>query len=230
MPKKSNSQRFIFSVFMVFAVLGICFLGYTETVDGIVAVINNEIITLVEVRIIQAFNLYEDETGSDTSLPPGQILDRLIDQKLVIQLTSEDTSVAQEEVDDYIREVEKKLGRERLKLVCEQFGLNVEGLHEYINELLLYRKIITQKFSRSVFVNLREIQTYYDQVYVLQLSKEGVEPKPMVDVLNQIEDAIKQEKVGKQVEEWLRNLRQKTDVQLYVDLYPDFFRGESAAQ
>jgi parvulin-like peptidyl-prolyl isomerase len=228
--QKRILHRFFLSALTACTVLGSCFFGHAEAVDGIVAVINNEIITLVDVKIIQAFRLYEIKAAADTNLSPGLILDRLIDQKLVIQLTSEDVPVSQAEINDYSREIEGRLGGERWELIRKQFGLNDQDLYEYIYELLLYQKIISQKFRRSVFVNLKEIQTYYNQVYSQQLSTEGIEPKPMVDVLDQIENAIKQEKVQKQVEEWLRNLRQKADIQLFVDLYPDYFIGDSAAQ
>lgn len=222
--------RFFFSALTALTVLGSNLFGYAETVDGIVAVINNEIITLVDVKITQAFRLHEIKAASDTYLSLGLILDRLIDQKLVIQLTSEDISVSQAEINDYIRGIEGRLGGERWRLFRKQFGLDDQDFYEYSYELLLYKKIISQKFNRSVFVNLKEIQTYYDQVYSQQLLTEGIGPKPMVDVLDQIENAIKQEKVQRQVEEWLRNLRQKADIQLFIDLYPDYFKGDGAAQ
>ena len=223
MQRPCLSQRRMLLIFVVLAMSWTSFSGYAETINGIVAVVNDEIITLVDVRIIQAFNLYDIKNDTSPASSLGLILDGLIDQKLVIQLTSENISVAQQEINSHIQDIASDTGEERLKLLRRDFGLSGEDLRGYVRELLLYRKIISQKFARSVFVNLKEIQAYYDQVYILQLKKEGIEPKPMVDVLGQIEAAIKQRKVQKQVEEWLRNLRQKADIQLYVDLYPDFF-------
>lgn len=223
MWRKSVTLLLILSIFVVVPGVWASFFSYTETIDGIVAVVNEEIITLIDTIIIQTFNLHEIKSDASSTFQLGLILDRLIAQKLVIQLTNEGISVAQEEINSHVQDIEETMGEERLKMLRKNFGLSEEDLHVYIRELLLYRKIISKKFERSIFVNLKELQAYYDQIYIPQSRKEEVEPKPMVDVLDQIEAAIKQEKVQRQVEDWLRNLRQKADIQLFVDLYSEYF-------
>ncbi len=63
-------------------------------------------------------------------------------------------------------------------------------------------------------MSLKEIEEYYGQTYVPSQKEKGVQPKPIVDVLSEIELGIKQERIKKQVEDWLENLRKQAEIQV----------------
>ena len=94
---------FMLSVFC----LAITLFCFQETIDYIVAIVNDKIITLTELRVAEAFGLYEEEIKDKAGNLRHLILEKLIDQELVIQLASESISVHGEELDSFFKEVEE---------------------------------------------------------------------------------------------------------------------------
>ena len=190
--------------------------GQGEVVDRILAIVNDEVITLTDVNIIQAFGLFEDLEESPDEDRQTQILNRLISQKLVIQLASERIVVAEEELEaslsDVIQETDPVLAERALL----QFGLDWDDLKSYLREKLLFQKIVSQRFSRGVIVSIEEIERYYEQVYVPSQRQKALSPQPMIEVLGQIEGDLQREKVKDQVREWIENLKREANIQIKI--------------
>ena len=190
--------------------------GQGEVVDRVVAVVNDEVITQTDVNIIQRFGLFEDlEESPDTDMQT-QILTRLINQKLVIQLASERIMVAEEELEASLSNVVQRTEPDLAGTALLQFGLDWDDLKSYLREKLLFQKIISQRFSRGVIVSIDEIERYYEQVYVPSQRKENVSPQPMIEVLDQIERELQREKVEDQVQEWIDNLKREANIQIKI--------------
>ena len=182
-------------------------------IDRVLAVVDEEIITLTDVRIAEAFRIFPmDEKDSDP--PPVQILNRLIDQKIILQMTSEQLTVSEHELNDSVRRLAAGFTPEQMTDLFGRFGLTWNGLSAYVRESLLFEKAIYNKFSRSVFVSLKEIETYYDQIYTPERRQNNQEIEAMLDILDEIETAIRREKITSQVRDWLRTLRRQANIQI----------------
>jgi len=188
--------------------------GLPDIVDRIMAVVNGEVITLTDVRIVEAFRLYDSEKSGQVQDIHLYILNRLINQKLIIQLASKSVSVEKQEVDSYLNDVIEKIGQDKMQKILVLFSFNLDDLRKHLQEKLLFEKIISAKFSQAVIVSLREIEAYYHQVYIPSQEEKGLEPKPVVEILDEIESALKQKKMNEQVEEWIVNLRKEANVQV----------------
>lgn len=188
--------------------------GLPDIVDRIMAVVNEEVITLTDVRIVEAFGLYESDKSGRMQDIHSYILNKLINQKLILQLASENISIEKQEVDSYLNDVIEKIGQDEMKKILVFFSLDLDDLKQYLRENLFFKKIISVKFNQAVSVSLREIESYYHQVYIPSQEEKGLEPKPMVEILDEIESAIKQKRMNEQVEEWILNLRKKANVQV----------------
>jgi len=192
--------------------------GYAggEVVDRIVAIVNDEVITLTDVNIIQNFGLFEDlEERPDADLQT-QILSRLINQKLVIQLASERIMVAEEELEASLSDIVQRADPDLAGTALLRFGLDWDDLKSYLREKLLFQKIISQRFNRGVIVSIEEIERYYEQVYVPSQRKKNISPQPMIEVLDQIEGELQREKVESQVQEWIENLKREANIQIKI--------------
>lgn len=200
-----------FFVFLVF-----CGSVQGEIIDRIVAVVNDEVITLTDVNIIRKFGLFED--GAETGEKDIQklIIDRLINQKLVIQLASERLTVDEEELEALLSDLIQKTDPDLAEEALLEFGLDWDDLRSYLHEKLLFQKIISQRFSRGVIVSIEEIERYYEQVYVPSQREKSRNPQPMIEVLDQIETALTQEKVEGQIQEWIENLKRGADIQIKI--------------
>lgn len=207
---KRVARVVLLSVFVGFS----CVFSYSQTVDRIVAVVNEEVITWTDIQIVEAFGLWEDEIGGDTENARQLILERLIDQKLVIQLSGEDVSMETEEMDEFLMRITQKLGADGIDDRLMYFGLDREDLKDYIREKMSCQTIISQRFSKVNPVSLKDIEDYYNESYVPDQKDKGAEPQPMMEILDELESTIKQDKMKAQIEDWIRNLKEKSDIQI----------------
>ncbi|NIO48920.1 MAG: hypothetical protein GTN73_05715 [Candidatus Aminicenantes bacterium] len=197
--------KFIFLLFAVY-----CF---SETIDRIVGVVNEQVITLTDLRIVEAFGLYEEDFKEKSGDLRPLILEWLIDQKLVIALAGKEIFAENEELDSFQARIIEKLGNDQARIRLEEFGLDWQDLRGYILEKIVYQKIISRKFGQRNIVSLKEIEDYYQQNYVPSQREKGLEAQPMVEVLDEIESRIIQEEIKTQIKDWIKNLRKKADIQ-----------------
>jgi peptidyl-prolyl cis-trans isomerase SurA len=190
--------------------------GQGEVVDRILAIVNDEVITLTDVNIIQAFGLFEDLEESPDESRQTRILNRLINQKLVIQLASERIMVAEEELEASLSDVVQATDPDLAGRALLQFGLDWDDLKSYLREKLLFQKIVSRRFSRAVTVSIEEIERYYEQVYVPSQRQKTLSPQPMIEVLGQIEGELQREKVKDQIQEWIENLKREANIQIKI--------------
>lgn len=185
-----------------------------EVVDRIAALVNEEVITLTDVRIVKAFSLFSSEEESGVDIDIDYVLKKLIDQYLVIQLTRGGNSLQNGTVDEFIDQIILEIGVEEFRKRLEQFGMARSDLVPYASKWIEYQRIIADRFKTSASINLKEIEDYYERIYIPTQEEKGLEAKPLLEILDEIEAVIKQEKNEMQVEEWLENLRQRADIQV----------------
>jgi len=188
---------------------------FSETLDRIVAVINDEVITLIDIKIVKAFGLFEDMTDG-TGVTASQILERMIDQKLVIQLSPKNIAVDEDELDEYQEMLTSRLGKDLATKALDEFGLVWADLRAYIREKILHQKIIYQRFGQTVVVSLEEIEDFYQRRYIPSQTEKGRETQPMMEVLREIESTIRKSKIERQIQRWLMNLKKQADIQVMV--------------
>ncbi len=202
-------------LFLLSAFIGSTFIfSGSQMVDRIVAVVNEEVITLTDVRIAEAFGLYAEEIGEEAEDPRSLILQKLIDQKVVIQLSGEEVLIDAKKLDENLMRITQRLGADEVERRLTHFGLDWENLKDFLREKMAYQTIISERFSKVNPVSLKEIEEYYQRSYVPAQKEKGVEPKPMMEILDEIESGIKQEKIKAQIQDWIMNLRDKSDIQI----------------
>lgn len=212
-----NIIRYFFGFALIFVLVSFVWSSSQETeiVDRIAAVVNDDVITLSDLQIVISFGLFDKEVASPEDDIP-LVLETLINQKLVIGLTKEDIFLQEEEINAAFELLVEREGREVLNKRLIQFGLVEEDLKEYLREERRYRKIIQDRFGLATSVSLKEIEEHYSQVYVPSKRALGIEPKPMMEILDEIELAIKEKKINQRVEEWLKNLKREADIQILI--------------
>jgi peptidyl-prolyl cis-trans isomerase SurA len=187
-----------------------------EVIDRILAVVNDEVITLTDVNIVERFVLFDGPYETQDENLQKLILDQLINQKLVIQMTSERVEVSEEELESVLSDIVQKTDPDLAGRALLQFGLDWDDLKSYLREKLLYRKIISLRFDQGVIVSIEEIERYYEQVYIPSQREKNLDPQPMIDVLDQIESALKRQKVEGQIQEWISNLKREANIQIKI--------------
>jgi hypothetical protein len=188
--------------------------AFSQIIERIVALVDEQVITLTDLNIVEAFGLYEDELeeGSDKRL--FRLLEKMINQKIVITATSEDFSIDEEEIEAELQKVTEKLGPREFQMRLNEFGLGLEDLEVYLKEKILYQNILSRRFGQGMPVSLAEIENHYQQIYIPSQEKKGLRPRPMMEILDEIESAIKQEKIKKQKTDWINNLKKQAEIEI----------------
>ncbi len=144
--------------------------GATEIVDRVVAVVNQEVITLSELQ--EAIALFQQE-NRETPPSPGErpeiekkILERLVDHRLEVQeALRERIEVGEDELKEAVQEFVERSGGDRAKLE-EQLkaqGVSWEALRREVRDQLLVRKVLRRRVGGRVSVTDGEVEEYFKE-------------------------------------------------------------------
>ncbi len=137
--------------------------------DRVVAVVNNDAITLMEVQesIVAAKQENRGQMPSDEDLAK-EFLSRLIDMRLQLQEADREKIFVEDvEVDEELSARLKKLPgnptRQDFEEAMKAQGLSVESVKRRIREGLRLAKVVRRKVTLRVSVNDKEIDQYLEQ-------------------------------------------------------------------
>lgn len=213
--KKRRASGFVFLVLASLPALGLrAQVPGQQVEDCVAAVVNGKAVTLVDVRIAQRFGLHAGDPGETSR---SAVLDRLVEQKLVLDLARGTAAPGEEEIAAAADESARRMGPGEWAKALAEFGLGDRDLRPFLEETVHYRRTIAVRFSQAVPVTIKEIESYYNDVYVPAEKRAGAEPAPMVQVLDRIESLIQERKRGKLVADWIGNLKAKADVRVNKD-------------
>jgi hypothetical protein len=182
--------------------------------DCVAAVVNGKAVTLVDVRIALRFGLH---AGDPREVSRSAVLDRLVEQKLVLDLARGTAAPGDEEIAAAADEAARRMGPGEWAKALQEFGLEARDLRPFLEETAHYRRTIAARFSQASPVTIKEIESYYNDVYVPAEKRAGAEPVPMVQVLDRIESFIQERKREKLVADWIGNLKAQADIRVHRD-------------
>ncbi len=209
---KLNRLTFSLVALLLFPVLLLP--AYLEMVDCVVAQVGSEIISLTDIRIIQAFGLGHEQVFQPPSADLRKCLEAAVDRKVVINLAPVTVTISDAETEEWMKQIRASFEPAEWERRLKEFGFEETDLLPYLREILVYQKIIAFRFGQSVEVSLKEIESYYQIVYRPQQEARGEKPLPMVQVLDELESSIRKEKMEKQVTLWIDNLRRQSDIRI----------------
>jgi hypothetical protein len=205
---------------VVFGLIGMIVprVGAQQTVDQILMLVNDEIIT----RLDLLWSIAMDPQAPSPVGPVGsdllsRKLDVMIDERLVAQEATRlpTVEVPQAEIDKKRTELIKSFSSEaEFRERVQSVGLTPQKINELMRERVIIDRFVEFRFRSFVVVTDREIKRYYDETLVPQLRAAGQVPPPVETP--QIRDAITQilkvEKVDAEINRWLASARQRADV------------------
>jgi len=148
---------FFLSIFLMI----LSFSARAEVVDEVVAVVNNEVITLSELlRVAQVY--FSNANPSRYR----EVLEKLIDQKLIDQATKDmPTKVTEKEIDAMIKGFKEnnKITDDQLKDALQQQGITWGEYRNEIRDGIRRNQVITQTIRSQISVSEKEIKDYYQK-------------------------------------------------------------------
>jgi peptidyl-prolyl cis-trans isomerase SurA len=137
-------------------------------VDRVVAVVNNDAITLGELQ--EAIAVYRQESRSRTGGPSDEqlrreFLGRIIDNRLQLQEAEREKIVVDDiEVNEELADRVKRLGggsREDLEATLKAQGLSMDSVKKRVRDSLRVSKVVRRKVALRVSVTDAEIDRYF---------------------------------------------------------------------
>jgi parvulin-like peptidyl-prolyl isomerase len=162
--------------FAAFILLGITLLYplslKAEIVDGIVAVVNNEVITQAELNtiLLPIYSQYKS-TYSDEELlkkideAKKNILYQLIEDKLILQEAEKiGILVTDEEVDERLQQIKSQFSSsDEFRDALASQGLTVIDLKEKYKEQIMIKKMVNREVRSRVSITPIEIALFYEK-------------------------------------------------------------------
>jgi len=141
-----------------------------EVLSGIAAIVNDEIITLLELNREYAIVLKEQQKKGDLSQDAAARLKRdllaaMIDRKLIKQKIKElNIVISEEEIRQSIEDIKRqnKMSQEALTAALLAQGMTFDQYRAQMKEELERVRLMSQEVKSKIQVGEREIREYYD--------------------------------------------------------------------
>ncbi|UCG07300.1 MAG: SurA N-terminal domain-containing protein [Desulfobacterales bacterium] len=161
------------AIFSTILFSGVTLAEELALVDRIVAVVNNELITLYDlnqkfepyVKNIKALGYDEDMERKTLFKVRSDVLNQLIDNMLAGQQTEKyKLTVTEKEIDSSIERIKsaRYYTDEDLRAGLAQQGLTMEDFRKEIKEQLLRGKLVNLEVKSKIVVTMQNIKSYYD--------------------------------------------------------------------
>ena len=181
-------------------------LATQEVVDRIVARVENDVILLSDVRALGRYQQFLDgKSESD-----DQILDRLIDQWIVRTEADASHSLRPSEAD-----IDRSLSRVRNSFATEQeyqagmkqAGLSEQDLRAQVASQLYLGNYLDSRFRAAVRIDPKQVEDFYQTSVVPRAKARGQEPPTFDAARDSIQEALIQNGINQQAEQWLKESR-----------------------
>jgi hypothetical protein len=188
-----------------------------QAIDCVAAHVNRRAITLTDIRILRAFRLSERTPPTGAALAPAEILREAIDRQVVVDIMRESFPVPREEVDARLAALKARFEPDAWRSLLAEFGVTESGIASYLESILQFERMVAIRFGQQPELTVQELQDYYDREYLPAQKSAGQEPKPMSQVLGEIEQQLRDRKRDEQISAWIKGLRNEAEIRIHQD-------------
>lgn len=192
-----------------------------EVIDRIVATVNGEPILQSDWDVALRYEAFVDQHPLDVGVTAARAaLERLIDQELLRQQirTFHLTPISTEEVQQRMREIRQQTPGAATdagwQAELDRYGLTEAELSARVADQLEITRFVDVRLRPTVRLDRASIEAYYKEKLLPQLKQKGAGEVPLVQVTRQIEEILSQERMDTMLSEWLRDLRQQSEIKI----------------
>jgi hypothetical protein len=185
----------------------------------VLAAVNGKVITESDLRIARNLNSLlvfgKDEQGGGSSRQAQ--ISRSIDLELIRQELTNFPLDPDEQSGIEARVEELKAGYVEiggLDPLLRKLGLQAAELQDYLRLQASILRFVNLRFRPFVSVSPDEVSAYYRDKLAPKLQGAGVPVPPVEEVSAKIEDLLKEEKVNAALDDWIKELRAHSRIEL----------------
>jgi hypothetical protein len=187
--------------------------GGTQTVDGIAARIEDNIVTESEVRELAAFQ----ELVDGRAQPRSELIRELADQWIIRgeANAARYPPPSPEDVDSaYAKLVKQFPSPEEFKNRCARVGLTETDIRRILEQQLYLSRFLDYRFRPEAQVDDQQIERYYKEELTPQLKARGQMVPPLDEVEDTIREVLVQRVINTQSKKWLDETRERLQIDI----------------
>ncbi len=194
-----------------------------ETVDRVVASIDNQAITLSDVGAEYRLELLLQGKFPAPAPDPAalaRVCNRIIEQKLLAAEAGDDAGDA----DDPPRPPPETLdglrkhfpSAEAFQSALDTLGLDEQQITERLRRQEKTLEIIDRRFRPSAWPDVADIETYYRETFLPEYVRQHRDaPPPLTSVADQIRELLVQRNINRLLDEWLTEMKSSHRVKIH---------------
>jgi len=187
-----------------------------ELIDRIAARVENDIILLSDVRHLGRYQMLVDGKSENEA----QLLDRLIDQ-WVVQNEADASRFPRPtdtEIDQGVAGLKKSFpSLQEYEERRKQSGLSEAQVRDKIATQIHLTNYLDSRFRPSVQVDAKAIEDFYNSAVVPRAKARGQEPPSLEASRDVIQEALVQQSIDAQADQWLKESRSRIHVERLLD-------------
>ncbi|MGH9733413.1 MAG: hypothetical protein ACRD8A_02325 [Candidatus Acidiferrales bacterium] len=187
--------------------------GITQTVDGIAARIEGDIITDSEVRELAALQ----QLANGKPKPRDEIIRELADQWVVRQeaAATRYQEPSQTDVNQSYEQLVKNFASPAdFQAHLATVGLSDVAVRRLLHDQLYLSRFLDYRFRPTVQISDQQVQDYYNNVLVPELKKHSENVPPLNTVDDKIREVLIQRAIDDRAAKWLDETRSRLNIQI----------------
>ncbi|HXQ25047.1 MAG TPA: hypothetical protein VN822_01445 [Candidatus Acidoferrales bacterium] len=185
--------------------------GGAQTVDGVAARIEDDILTESEVRELGAFQQLVDGRAKARDERIRELADQWI-----LRGEAETAKYPQPSSDDVSRAYAQLAAQftspEEFQRRCTAAGLTETAVRRMLGQQLYLSRFIDYRFRPAAQVDQKQIETYYTAEFAPQLKSRGQPVPPLETVEDTIREVLIQREISGRATQWLDETRERLKI------------------
>lgn len=222
--KRRLTIAYVFLVLMTTCVMG------GEVIDRIVAVVNGKLILQSDIEQearLEAF--LAGQHVSEFKTPDLQtILQRMIDRQLIHEQMrgARPVEISSPPVERRVKDFRMSIGKsaqndEEWQRILVEAGVTDQEVRRHFADEVQTMRFVESRLRPQIQVDSTSIENYYRQELLPQIQKSGGDPVPLQDVTRRIRDILVEKKLDASLSDWLKSLREQSDIRVLAPIEPD---------
>jgi len=190
-----------------------------ETIDGIAATVDDTVVTISDLDRMVVLELVPRQDGETDEAYRTRMLQHLIVRILQRRDIRRFSTIEVDEkrVDAAMDRLIRRHGsREEFERVLDTIGLTDQTVRNLLSAEIEVRTYIDERFAPLLFVPLEDIERYYEGTWSQQRRESGLDVPPLSEVRERLRDVLRAEQLAKEVDRWTRQLRSRSNVDVFV--------------
>jgi chorismate mutase len=199
--------------------------------DRAVAVINGEVIFASDVEEQQHFAVFEPYSVPGGEFTPMRAMQQIVNRRLLLDQMDEQEMApppSDAEVDRQIAELRQHIPacagqhcetEEGWRRFLTAHGFTEQELHDRWKQRMQILDFVSARFRTGIRITKPEIETYYKEKLVPEFEKRKLNPPPLAQVSDRVEEVLLQQHVNVLLGDYLRSLKDAGSVQILDPQY-----------